>query len=185
MELPGSGVSCPIVVGDKVFVSCYTGYGIDRQNPGKMDDLKRHLICFDRNSGKTLWQKTVDAVLPEDEYTGMGVPEHGYASHPPVSDGKNVYVFFGKSGVFAYDLDGTELWNAKAGTQSDDRSWGSFSSPIVVDNGLVVPAGPESRADQSPSKPAAKVMSQPRTSHGQAVTAVVFQRRSFTKVASI
>jgi len=104
---------------------------------------------------------------------------------PPVSDGKNVYVFFGKSGVFAYDLDGTELWNAKAGTQSDDRSWGSFSSPIVVDNVLVVPAGPESRADQSPSKPAAKVMSQPRTSHGQAVTAVVFQRRSFTKVASI
>jgi len=42
-----------------------------------MDDLKRHLICFDRNRGKTRWQKTVDAFLPEDEYTGMGVPEHG------------------------------------------------------------------------------------------------------------
>ncbi len=146
IELPGAGVSCPIVVGDKVFASCYSGYGVDRQNPGEMKSLKRHLVCLDRNSGKTLWQKTVDAVLPEDEYTGMGVPEHGYASHTPVSDGTSVYVFFSKSGVFAYDLDGKELWKAKAGVGSDDRSWGSSSSPIVVDNVLVVPAGPESRA---------------------------------------
>jgi len=149
------------------------------------EPLKRHLICFDRNRGTTRWQKTVDAFLPEDEYPGMGVPEHGYSSHTPVSDGKNVYVFFGKSGVFACDLEGTELWNAKAGTQSDDRSWGSSSSPIIVDNVLVVPAGPESRADRSPSKPVAKVMSRQRTSRGQAVTAVVFQRHSFTKVVSI
>ncbi len=146
IELPGAGVSCPIVVGDKVFVTCYSGYGVDRQDPGSMKDLKRHLVCVDRATGKTLWEKTIEAVLPEDEYSGMGVPEHGYASHTPVSDGTNVYVFFGKSGVFAYDLDGKELWNASVGKQSDDRSWGSSSSPIVVDNVLVVPAGPESRA---------------------------------------
>ena len=146
VALPGAGVSCPIVVGEKVFVSCYSGYGVDRQNPGNMKDLKRHLVCFDRASGKTLWEKTIDAVLPEDEYVGMGVPEHGYASHTPVSDGQNVYVFFGKSGVYGYDLDGKELWHANVGTQSDDRSWGSSSSPIVVDNVLVVPAGPETRA---------------------------------------
>lgn len=146
IALPGAGVSCPVVVGDKVFVSCYSGYGLDRQNPGDMKDLKRHLVCVDRSSGKTLWEKTVDAVLPEDEYTGMGVPEHGYASHTPVSDGQNVYVFFGKSGVFAYDLDGKELWQANVGKQSDDRAWGSSSSPILVENVLVIPAGPETRA---------------------------------------
>jgi len=146
VALPGAGVSCPIVVGDKVFVTCYSGYGIDRQNPGDLKNLKRHLVCFDRATGKTLWEKTVDAVLPEDEYTGMGVPEHGYASHTPVSDGKAVYVFFGKSGVFAWDLDGKELWNASVGTRSDDRAWGSSSSPIVYENVLVVPAGAETRA---------------------------------------
>jgi outer membrane protein assembly factor BamB len=146
VDLPGAGVSCPIVVGDKVLVSCYSGYGIDRQNPGDMKALKRHLVCFERATGKTLWEKTIDAVLPEDEYTGMGVPEHGYASHTPVSDGTSVYVFFGKSGVYAYDLDGKDLWSASVGTQSDDRAWGSSSSPIVVNDVLIVPAGPETRA---------------------------------------
>lgn len=146
VALPGAGVSCPIVVGEKVLVSYYSGYGIDRRNPGAMKALKRHLVCFERATGKTLWEKTIDAVLPEDEYTGAGVPEHGYASHTPVSDGTNVYAFFGKSGVYAFDLDGRELWHASVGTQSDDRAWGSSSSPIVVNDVLIVPAGPETRA---------------------------------------
>ena len=146
VALPGAGVSCPIVVGEKVFVTCYSGYGVDPQNAGNIEDLKRHLVCLDRSTGKTLWEKTVAAVLPEDVFSGMGVPEHGYASHTPTSDGKNVYVFLGKSGVLAYDLEGTELWQTSVGKQSDDRTWGSSSSPIITGNVIVVAAGPESRA---------------------------------------
>ena len=144
--LPGAGVSCPIVVGDKVFVTCYSGYGLDRQNPGKMEDLKRHLVCIDRATGKTLWEKSVAAVLPEDEYSGAGVPEHGYASHTPTSDGTSVYVFFCKSGVLAFDMEGKQLWETNVGKYSDDRAWGSSSSPIIAQNVVVVPAGPETRA---------------------------------------
>ncbi len=146
VALPGAGVSCPIVVGDKVFVTCYSGYGMDRQNPGDMKDLKRHLVCIERATGKTIWEKTVEAVQPEDEFGGAGVPEHGYASHTPVSDGKNVYVFYGKSGVLAYTVDGEELWKASVGTGSDNMAWGSSSSPIVHENLLVVAAGAEARA---------------------------------------
>ena len=146
VALPGAGVSCPIVVGDKVFVTCYSGYGLDRQNPGEIENLKRHLVCMDRATGKTLWEKTVDAVQPEDRYSGAGVPEHGYASHTPTSDGTNVYVFFGKSGAYAYDLDGNELWHTNVGKDSDDRQWGSSSSPILTGNVVVVAAGPEARA---------------------------------------
>ena len=146
VALPGAGVSCPIVVGDKVFVTCYSGYGLDRQNPGEIENPKRHLVCMDRATGKTLWEKTVDAVQPEDRYSGAGVPEHGYASHTPTSDGTNVYVFFGKSGAYAYDLDGNELWHTNVGKDSDDRQWGSSSSPILTGNVVVVAAGPEARA---------------------------------------
>ncbi len=146
VALPGGGVSCPIVVGDKVFVTCYSGYGLDSRDPGEIENLKRHLVCLDRATGKTLWEKTVAAVLPEDPYRGAGVPEHGYASHTPTSDGKNVYVFFGKSGVFAYDMDGNQLWQTSVGKESDDREWGSSSSPIVTGEVVVVVAGPESRA---------------------------------------
>ena len=105
IALPGAGVSCPIVVGERIFVTCYSGYGLSRQELGEMQALKRHMVCVNRADGKILWQQTIDAVLPEDEFSGMGVPEHGYASHTPVSDGKRVYAFFGKSGVYCWDLD--------------------------------------------------------------------------------
>lgn len=146
VALPGAGVSCPIVVGDKVFVTCYSGYGLDRQEPGEIENLKRHLVCIDRATGKTLWKKTVNAVQPEDHYSGAGVPEHGYASHTPTSDGTNVYVYFGKSGAYAYDLDGKELWHTNVGKESDDRQWGSSSSPILTGNVVIIAAGPEARA---------------------------------------
>lgn len=141
--LPGAGVSSPIVVGDRLFVTCYSGYGA---NYGKIEDLQRHLVCVDRSSGKIQWQKAVDAVLPEDSYSGMGIPAHGYASHTPVSDGKRVYVFFGKSGVLAFDLNGKQLWHEGVGTESDRRRWGSAASPILYRNLVIVTASAESEA---------------------------------------
>ena len=141
--LPGEGVSSPIVIGERVFVTAYSGYGFEE---GDLLDLKRHLVCLDRRTGDVQWQEVVEAVLPEDPYAGAGIPSHGYASHTPVSDGERVYVFFGKSGVMAFDLDGTQLWRHKVGLESDPRRWGSASSPILVDGMVVVTAGPEQRA---------------------------------------
>lgn len=146
VPLPGAGVSSPIVVGNRVFVTCYSGYGLNQDEPGDVKDLVRHLVCVDRNTGKTLWQKSLPSSVPEDPYSGMGVPQHGYASHTPTSDGKNVYVFFGKCGVLAFDLAGNPLWEKSVGKGSDDRRWGSSSSPIVHEDVLIVPAGAESRA---------------------------------------
>ena len=33
-ELPGPGSSSPIISGDRVFLTCYSGYGIDIKDPG-------------------------------------------------------------------------------------------------------------------------------------------------------
>ncbi len=145
IDLPGPGASSPVVVGDKVFVTCWTGYGVDQANPGNQAALQRHLLCIDRATGKTLWKKDVKAKLPEDEFGGM-FAENGYATHTPVSDGKRVFAFFGKSGVYAYDMDGKELWNVDVGSDLDRRKWGSASSPILYKNLLIVPALVESHA---------------------------------------
>ena len=145
-RLPGPGASSPVVVGDRVFVTCYSGYGETRENVGQMEDLKRHVICVDRRTGETLWQQDVAPYLPEDEYQGMGVPEHGYASSTPVSDGRHLFVFFGKSGVIAYDLDGNEIWQKNLGTKSNERAWGSAASPILFDDILIINASDEARA---------------------------------------
>ena len=144
--LPGPGASSPIIVGDKTFVTCYSGYGLTQESPGDIEQLVRHLVCIDVKSGKKLWQKDVKASLPEDPYSGIGVTAHGYASHTPVSDGKNVYAFFGKSGVHAFDMDGKALWNAEVGKESDPAKWGSSSSPIVYKNILIVTASAESQS---------------------------------------
>ena len=145
-ELPGPGVSCPIVAGDRIYVTCYSGYGLDRSNPGDQKDLKRHLLCIDRSSGKLLWSKTVEPALPEDPFSGPGVPAHGYASHTPVADNDGVYVFFGKTGALAFDRDGKQRWQTNLGKESDPSKWGSASSPILYKNLLIVPATAESEA---------------------------------------
>ena len=70
--------------------------------------------------------------------------QHGYASHTPVSDGQRVYVFFGKTGVLAFDLDGKKLWQTSVGTGSGPHGWGTASSPILYKNLVIVTASAES-----------------------------------------
>ncbi len=143
--LPGPGISSPIVVGDRVFVTCWSGYAVGGRDLGNQEDLKRHLVCVDRGTGTIRWSSTVAAVLPEDRYGGM-FAECGYAAHTPVSDGERVYAFFGKSGVVAYDMGGNELWRKSVGTGRDGRGWGTASSPILFENLLIVPAAIEGHA---------------------------------------
>ena len=135
--LPGAGYSSPITAGERVFVTCWSGSADGAREDGA---LRRHLLCLDRVTGQVLWEKTVPAKLPEDR------SQHGYATHTPVTDGKNVYVFFGKSGVFAFDLEGKQLWQADVGSDLDRRGWGSASSPILQGKLLIVTASVESRA---------------------------------------
>lgn len=140
VALPGPGSSTPIVVGDRVLVTSYSGYGV--QKGGDVKNLRRHLLCFDR-AGKPLWNKQVTATVKDYAFTSFQ-SLHGYASGTPASDGKNVYVFFGVAGVLAFDLDGKELWRASVGTSTSD--WGSGSSPLLYKNLVIVNASIESTA---------------------------------------
>ncbi len=133
------------MVGQRVYVTCWDGYGVDREAAGDQQKLRRHLICLDRNTGETVWSKAVAPILPEDPYDGM-FTQHGYASHTPVSDGARIYVFFGKTGALAFDLEGNQLWQTQIGTESNPRGWGSASSPILYKDLLIVTASAESEA---------------------------------------
>ncbi|MBY0458010.1 MAG: PQQ-like beta-propeller repeat protein, partial [Gemmataceae bacterium] len=142
--LPGPGSSAPIVWGDRVFVTCYSGYGT-ADAKGGADKLVRHLVCVDRASGKILWTADVPGVTPEDPYRGY-ITEHGYASNTPATDGKTVYGFFGKSGVVAFDFDGKKLWQTSVGTSSDVRGWGTSSSVTLYKDLVIVNAASENLA---------------------------------------
>lgn len=138
--LPGPGLSSPIVIGDRVVVTCWSGYAVDARDLGSLDDLKRNVVCLDRQTGDVLWSHDEPALLPEDTYRGM-FAQNGYASHTPATDGERVYVFFGKTGVLAFDLgDGRKLWQESVGENREGKGWGSASSPIVHNGLVIVPA---------------------------------------------
>lgn len=143
--LPGPGSSSPIVAGDRVFVTCYSGYGVADSEKGSKQDLQRHLVCVRLEDGEVLWTKTVAAEMPEDDYMGY-LTEHGYASSTPVTDGKQVFAFFGKTGVLAFDMGGDEQWRVEVGKESSNRRWGSAASPILYKDMVIVNAAEEGRA---------------------------------------
>jgi outer membrane protein assembly factor BamB len=140
VDLPGPGASGPITLGDRVFVTCYSGYGLEPAQ-GDPQDLQRHLLCLSRKEGAVLWHKTFEPKLPEHKYQGEG-SYHGYAASTPTTDGERLYVFFGKSGVFCFDLDGNQLWQASVGDGTS--GWGSGCSPLLYKNLLIVNASVES-----------------------------------------
>src|SRR5262245_1296669 len=90
-ELADLGHASPIVYGNQVFiVSAMT------------ENQARLLLCLDRNSGKTLWQRTVLTAPLEAKHT-----LNSFASSTPATDGKRVYAAFldrDQMFVTAYDV---------------------------------------------------------------------------------
>lgn len=144
-KLPGSGASSPVLTEQYVLITSYSGYG-EEDRQGSMQQLKRHVSCIDRANGKIVWTKTIDNQHPDDPYQGMGLPEHGYATNTPVTDGNFVFAFLGKSGVVAFDMEGNQQWQTSVGTESGNRRWGTASSLIIYDDLVIVNAAEESQS---------------------------------------
>src|SRR5205807_3027027 len=71
VELPGPGASSPVVLGRRVFLTCFTGT--------RAEELVRHVLCFDRGGGKLLWKNSYPAPQPEQDYVGQ-LRQHGFAT---------------------------------------------------------------------------------------------------------
>ena len=148
-EMPGPGSSSPIVLGDRVYLTCYTGYGVQKvtdrktsdKEAGDIENLTRHLICLDRESGNIIWQKPVnnDGVKNEDPYKSY-ITYHGYATNTPITDGETIFAFFGKVGIVAFDLEGNEKWRRSFEGEPNTTRWGSAASPIFHGDNLIVNA---------------------------------------------
>lgn len=137
-EMPGFGAASPITLGDRIYLTCYSGYGTD--DGQKMEDLTLHVVCVNRADGSIAWDATVKPKLPETER----VRDHGYAGPTPVTDGEYLYVSFGKTGVLKFDLNGNQIWQTDVG--SNTHGWGCGTSPVLFKNLVIVNASVESGA---------------------------------------
>jgi outer membrane protein assembly factor BamB len=142
-DLPGPGASSPVTFGGKIFLTCYTGYGVEEGNPGDARQLKRHLLCLDPRDGKLLWNVVQASAQEEGAYEGF-TALHGYASSTPAVDADAVYVFYGATGAAAYSHDGRQLWLTSCGTKTHE--WGSANSPVLYENLVIINASIESGA---------------------------------------
>src|ERR1700738_1175732 len=61
-KLSGHGASSPVVKGERVFVTCFTG----KKGP----QLVRHLLCLEQKTGKIVWEQKRPAPQPENNYSG-------------------------------------------------------------------------------------------------------------------
>jgi outer membrane protein assembly factor BamB len=131
--LVGKGVSGPIVVGNKVFVTASSG-------PVVQDRL--HVLCFDVTSGKRLWHRQFWA-------TGRCFhhPTSANAAPTPASDGERVFAFFSSNDLICLDLDGNLQWYRGLGLDfpKAGNDVGMSSSPIVAGGAVIVQS--ESQGD--------------------------------------
>jgi outer membrane protein assembly factor BamB len=122
-SLPDGAAATPIVCGDCVFLA-----GADEAK----DALQA--MCFDRRTGKLLWQHDVAHGIHKDERSN-------YASPSPVADGKLAVFFYGNGDMVCFNLDGTTRW--KRNIQKDFGpfafQWTFSASPTLYGGKLYLP----------------------------------------------
>lgn len=137
IALPGKGHNTPIVWADQLFVST----AIEKEpsgtsteppksgmNANKTDKIYQfEVVCIDRKTGKINWEKVVDEEVPQEATHELG----SWASNSSVTDGKNLYAFFGSRGLYCLDFKGNVKWSAKFGQMKTAGNFGEGASPAI------------------------------------------------------
>jgi outer membrane protein assembly factor BamB len=147
--LIGKGLSSPVISGHRVFLTAdvigapvegyvapkHKAFGRPFRNPDSVPANNKHalhVLCFDTDSGKQLWDRVV--------YDGMMYDEvhktSNYALATPATDGKFVYAGFGAEGFYKLDFAGNVVWKGDLG-KIDTVGLGYGSSPVLFEDKLI------------------------------------------------
>ncbi len=166
LEVPGSGASTPIVIGDLVIVLSAIQTGREAEPPAVVapgaeavaeESPRRRRGGGGGGGGRrndpTPTQFVQFCVIAVDRHSGEvqwqtvvreEVPheghhnDHGYASNSPVSNGEHIYAFFGSQGLYCLNLEGEVQWERDFGRMTTRGGFGEGSSPALHGDVLVV-----------------------------------------------
>lgn len=143
VSVPGSGSSTPIIWDNRVFLlaaiksapeDSSASSPANPRSDTPSDKFQFVVLCLDRDTGKTLWQRTAVETIPHEGHHR----DHGFASASPVTDGEHVLAYFGSRGLYCYDMDGNLKWSKDFGDMQTRRGFGEGSSPALFGNTVVV-----------------------------------------------
>ena len=117
-SIPGEGQSSVVEAGNKIFLTA-------SENSG----TKRSLLCFSKDEGKLLWQKSIEYKGEESSHR-----MNGWCTPTPAVEGNRIVAFFGPAGMHCFDTNGKKIWGLQLG--DFPGSWGAAASPIII-NGIV------------------------------------------------
>jgi outer membrane protein assembly factor BamB len=96
---------------------------------------KFDVICLDRRTGQTIWQKTARETVPHEGHHQTST----FAPASPVTDGQYLYASFGSRGIYAFDMGGDQKWEKDLGQMKTRNGFGEGASPALHSSTLVVP----------------------------------------------
>jgi outer membrane protein assembly factor BamB len=153
VPIAGLGHSSPIVWGNRIFLTTAVSDSpaaqtlalgdSDAAGIDPADDAVPHrwqVLALDRETGKVAWKRTVHQGVPR-------VKRHVKASHAsatPATDGRVVVAMLGSEGLFAFDMEGKELWRRDFGAlavglaDEPEYEWGPASSPVIYGDRVFV-----------------------------------------------
>lgn len=150
IEIPGLGLSSPVIWDNKLFITTAVSKS-DKEgfktglygNIEPVQDSSIHewkVICLDKNTGKTIWEKTAYQGIPKMKRH----PKSTHANTSVATDGSHVVAFFGSEGLFCYDMNGKLIWQKNFGVLRSvffavkSAEWEFASSPLIYNGVLII-----------------------------------------------
>lgn len=147
-EIPGKGHATPIILGDQIILLTAVAtdkkpaQGEAKQEAGRMGPPSSatdfihtfEVISVDRQTGKIQWERVVKEEIPLERTHNLG----SWASNSPVTDGENIYAYFGSRGLYCLDFKGNILWDRDFGQMEIVMSFGEGNSPSIYKDKIVV-----------------------------------------------
>ena len=116
VPVPKHGFNSPVIWENRVFLA-------------GGDEKSREVYCFDRNSGKTLWSKTVDNIPGSPGTVPKVTEDTGLSASTLTTDGNMVYAIFANGDIICFDMEGKRIWARNMGIP--DNHYGHSSSLIM------------------------------------------------------
>ena len=145
VSIPGLGWSSPVVWDDQVFVTSAVSTAEEQQPVTGLYDEHDHIAAngvhrwivyaLDFETGAIRWQRELHQELPRLRRH----IKNSYASETPVTNGEQLFVYFGNIGlVAALDMDGNVLWQRDIGAYNTRVELGQAASPVLYEDRLFI-----------------------------------------------